>query len=107
VFRSPLQALGPVSDAQKILSKKEGLMEERQKGDGEKESTDTEWPKVRKIARSEEFQQSFAVAQQAVKLCELKGAQSTIPLQKDNLDPAKFLEESRHERTVAALRIAP
>jgi hypothetical protein len=40
--------------------------------DGGNESGEKSWPRVLQIASSEEFQQSFAVAQLAVKLCELQ-----------------------------------
>jgi hypothetical protein len=49
------------------------------------------WPTVLRIASSDEFQQSLAVAQLALQLCERQWAQSTIPLQKHNLDPKAFL----------------
>jgi hypothetical protein len=52
------------------------------------------WPSVLQIASSDEFQQSFAVAQLAVKLCELKKAATKVPLEKDNLDPKKFLAQA-------------
>jgi hypothetical protein len=40
--------------------------------DGQNESTEKPWPSVLEIASSDEFQQSFAVAQLAVKLCEME-----------------------------------
>lgn len=61
--------------------------------DHQTESTESPWPKVLRIA-GEEFQQSFSVAQLAVKLCELKVTQSKIPLEKGNVAPEKFLEEA-------------
>jgi hypothetical protein len=63
-------------------------------GDGQNKSTGRQWPSVLKIASADEFRQSFAVAQLAVKLCQLKIAQSKTPLEKENLDPAKFLDEA-------------
>jgi hypothetical protein len=62
--------------------------------DGQNESTEMPWPRVLRIASSDEFQQGFAIAQLAVKLCKLRVAQSTIPLEKTNLDPKKFLAEA-------------
>jgi hypothetical protein len=61
--------------------------------DGQNESAGTPWPSVPKIDH-DEFQQSNAVAQLAVRLCELKKVTSKIPLEKENLDPEKFLEEA-------------
>jgi hypothetical protein len=58
------------------------------------ESTETLWPNVLQIASSDEFQQSFAVAQLAVKLCALKKAESKVPIEKENLDPKEFLAEA-------------
>jgi hypothetical protein len=49
---------------------------------------------VPKIANADEFQQSFAIAQLAVRLCELRRMTSKIPLEKENLDPKKFLEQA-------------
>lgn len=66
-------------------------MNEPQKADGEKES---EWPSELRIGSGEEFRQSLAVAQVAVKLCELKIAQSRVPLEKENFTPEKFLVEA-------------
>jgi hypothetical protein len=40
--------------------------------DGQNESAEKPWPSVLEIASSDEFQQSFAVAQLAVKLCEME-----------------------------------
>jgi hypothetical protein len=57
-------------------------------------STETGWPTVLRIAKGDEFQQSFAVAQLAVKLCEIKMANSKAPLEKENLDPKNFLKEA-------------
>jgi hypothetical protein len=65
----------------------------RTSGGGENESAETQWPRVAKIA-GEEFQQSYAVAQLAAKLCELKKASPRIPAEKENLDPAKFFDEA-------------
>ena len=62
--------------------------------DGQNKSTETQWPSVLKIASADEFRQSFAVAQLAVKLWQLKIAQSKIPLEKENLDPENFLDEA-------------
>ena len=41
-------------------------------GDEENESRETQWPSVPKIASADEFWQSVAVAELAVKLCELQ-----------------------------------
>jgi hypothetical protein len=57
------------------------------------ESADPLWPSVLRI-KGDEFQQSFAVAQLAVKLCEIKIARSKVPLEKENLTPEKFLAEA-------------
>jgi hypothetical protein len=65
----------------------------RESADHQNESTESPWPKVLRIT-GEEFQQSLAVAQLAVKLCELKAHQSKIPVEKENLDPEKFLNEA-------------
>ena len=62
-------------------------------GDGHNKSTETEWPCALKHA-GEEFQQSYAVAQLAVKLCELKKASSKTAAEKENLEPDKFLAEA-------------
>ena len=62
--------------------------------DGQNESTEMPWPRVLRIASSDEFEQSFAVAQLAVKLCDLKIAKSKIPVEKQNLDPKKCLAEA-------------
>jgi hypothetical protein len=43
---------------------------------------------------SEEFKQSVAITQLAVKLCELERANPKVPLEKENLDPGKFLGEA-------------
>ena len=56
-------------------------------------STKTQWPTVLRMP-GDEFQQSFAVAQLAVKLWEIKMAKSKVPLEKENLDPKDFLEEA-------------
>jgi hypothetical protein len=61
--------------------------------DNQNGSTEPQRPGVPKID-SNQFQPSFAVAQLAVKLCELKKAQSTIPLEKENLEPKDFLKEA-------------
>src|SRR5713101_6935908 len=61
--------------------------------DSQNESGETPWPSVIRIA-GDEFQQSFAVAQLAVKLCELKMAERTGPPEKQNLDPKTFLAEA-------------
>ena len=45
--------------------------------DGQNESTDVPWPSVLQIASSDEFEQSFAVAQLAVKLWENKMARNS------------------------------
>jgi hypothetical protein len=63
--------------------------------DGQNESTEKPWPSGLEIASSDEFQQSFAVAQLAVKLCELEKAElKDKPLEKANASPEKFLEEA-------------
>jgi hypothetical protein len=51
--------------------------------DGQNESTEKPLPDVLQIASSDEFEQSFAVAQLAVKLCELEIARRQTSLQKD------------------------
>ena len=62
--------------------------------DGQNESTEPPWPSVLRIA-GDEFQQSFALAQLAVKLCELKKAElKDKPLERENAVPEKFLEEA-------------
>ena len=62
--------------------------------DGQNKSTQMQWQRVPKIA-SEAFQQSYAVAQLAVKLCELERANPTVKQQdKCSLRPEKFLEEA-------------
>jgi hypothetical protein len=55
-------------------------------------ATEPSWPSVRKIDNNE-FEQSFAVAQLSVKLCELKKANAK-GLEKENLDPEKFLAQA-------------
>jgi hypothetical protein len=62
--------------------------------DDEKETAETPWPRVLRILSSDEFQQSFAVAQLAVKLCEFKKANSKIPIEKENLSPENCLDEA-------------
>ena len=62
-------------------------------GDNQNESTGEQWPRTLKINR-DEFQQCYAVANLAVKLCELKKANSRVPLEKENLEPQKFLGEA-------------
>jgi hypothetical protein len=57
-------------------------------------ATDAPWPSVLEIASSDEFQQSFAVAQLAVKLCEKKRAELKTDLQKESIIPEKFLKEA-------------
>ena len=42
----------------------------------------------------DEFEQSLAVAQLAVKLCDLKTATSKAPLEKENPDPEKYLADA-------------
>jgi hypothetical protein len=60
----------------------------------EKESTETPWPSVLRIT-SEEFQQSVALAQLAVKLCELERANPTVKQDdRPNLRPEKFLDDA-------------
>src|SRR5262252_10078169 len=63
-------------------------------GDGQNESRETPWPNVPKIASAEEFHQRLAVAQLAVNLCELEMAKKQTSLQKQNLDPAKFVSQA-------------
>jgi hypothetical protein len=64
-------------------------------GDDQNESSSVAWPSVLQIASSDEFEQSFAVAQLAVKLWENKMARlNSKPLEKENVKdkgPAKFL----------------
>ncbi len=62
--------------------------------DGKNVASETPWPSVLRIASGDEFQQSVAVAQLAVKLCELKMAKLTGPPEKQNLDPKTFLAEA-------------
>jgi hypothetical protein len=61
--------------------------------DGESEPRETPWPSVLKIP-ADEFQQSYAIAQLAVKLCQLKMEKLTAPLEKQNLDPETFLAKA-------------
>ena len=58
--------------------------------DNQNESTEKPWTRLPKIAKLE-FQQSFAVAQLAVKLCTLKKAESKAPLERESLTPGNFL----------------
>jgi hypothetical protein len=62
-------------------------------GDNQNESTGEQWPRTLKI-NPDEFQQCYAVASLAVKLCELKKANSRVPLEKENPEPQKFLGEA-------------
>jgi hypothetical protein len=62
-------------------------------GDGENDSAETQWPRVLKL-NSDEFRQCYAVAQLALRLCELKKVNTKAPLEKENLDPAKFLDQA-------------
>ena len=62
-------------------------------GDNQNE-TRTEGPRVLKVASTDEFQQSVAVAQLAIKLCKLEIAKRQTSLQKENLDSAKFLDQA-------------
>jgi len=58
-------------------------------------ATKPPWPTVLKIDNGEEFQQSLAIAELAVRLCELKLANpKTLPIEKEVLDPNKFLEQA-------------
>jgi len=57
-------------------------------GDSQNESTGEQWPHTLKI-KPGEFQQCYAVARLAVKLCELKKANA-----KENLQPQEFLGEA-------------
>ena len=63
--------------------------------DGQNEPTENPWPSVLQIASSDEFEQSFAVAQLALKLWENKMARlNSKPLEKENVKdkgPAEFL----------------
>jgi hypothetical protein len=61
--------------------------------DGQNESTEAPWPGVLQMGRNE-FEQSLAVAQLAVKLCDLKTANSKVPLEKENPDPEKYLADA-------------
>ena len=61
--------------------------------DSESESSEASWPSVLQIGAGE-FQQCFAVAQLAVKLCEIKMAQSKVPLERENADPKNFLAKA-------------
>ncbi|HEV3099543.1 MAG TPA: hypothetical protein VGY75_07505 [Candidatus Udaeobacter sp.] len=61
--------------------------------DNQNGSAQAQWPEVTKIA-SEEFLQTYAVAELAVKLCALKKAQSKVPIEKENLDPKDFLAKA-------------
>ena len=60
------------------------------------ESTEAPWPRVLKIA-GEEFQQSVAVAQLAVRLCELEHARSKIVKQPDEylLEAWELIQKAR------------
>jgi hypothetical protein len=60
----------------------------------EKESTEALWRRVLRITNRDEFQQCLAVAQLAVKLCELKRAELNTGLQKESIVPEKFLKEA-------------
>jgi hypothetical protein len=62
-------------------------------GDGQNESTEKQWPRVLKLNR-EEFRQSVAVAELAVRLCELKKASTKAPSEKEDFDPAQSLDEA-------------
>ena len=62
-------------------------------GDNQNE-TRADWPRVFKIASTDEFQQSLGVAQLAVKLCELKAASSNVSLGEEDRDPQNFLTEA-------------
>lgn len=68
-------------------------MTTRSEAKKQNESTKTQWPTVLRMP-GDEFQQSFAVAQLAVKLCELKMANSKTPLEKENANPKSFLDEA-------------
>jgi hypothetical protein len=54
---------------------------------------DGTWPTTLNLA-PDEFQQCLAVAQLAVELCELKKANTKVPLEKENLNPEKFIIEA-------------
>jgi hypothetical protein len=66
----------------------------KDRSDSQNDSTEAPWPRVPKIANADEFQQSVAVAQLAVKLCELMKVKSNIPLEKENLVPKEFLDQA-------------
>ena len=76
------------------MDKKGRTDEEPQKADGENEAAGVERRCVLRIAGSDEFQQCFAVAQLAVKLCEFKKAQSRMVDEIVNLDPKDCLAEA-------------
>ena len=68
----------------------------RESTDNQNESTESPWPGVLWIT-GEEFQQSFAVAELAVKLWETKMANVAVPLQKGKVrdnGPTEFLKEA-------------
>jgi len=58
------------------------------------ELTDPGWPSVLRIPQSDEFEQSYAVARLAAALCEMKIAQSMMPLERENAHPRNFLAEA-------------
>lgn len=67
----------------------------RESADKQDGSGDTLWPTVLKIQNGEEFRQSLALAELAVRLCELKISKTkTAPTEKENLDPEKFLDKA-------------
>jgi hypothetical protein len=70
-------------------------MHKKGRTDEEPQKADGEWRGVLRIASREEFRQSLAVAELAVRLSQLKLAnQKSAPIEKENLDPQKFLEEA-------------
>ena len=84
----------PVSPRGKFLIKRMSVFMKAESADSQNESTESPWPRVPRIT-SEEFQQSVAVAQLAVKLCELERANPTVKQDdKPNLRPEKFLDDS-------------
>jgi hypothetical protein len=62
---------------------------------------------MRKIGKGEECHLSVAVAQLAVKLCELKKANSNAPPEKENLDPKNFLADAWELIEAAREHVSP
>ena len=61
--------------------------------DGQNGLLEPTWPNLLQIP-SHEFEQSYAVAQLAARLCDIKIAQSKVPLEKENADPKNFLPKA-------------